>query len=99
MKNLYRQIRKKVRRKVIFIVYRIMREDMVIRMRVNGFTWTRMNAVLRVLGQKQIIKVEKRQHGEILTYANVKQGEKLAQVKGRWKKVQVEHTPEIIHNN
>ena len=49
----------KLRNKFNRCLYRLLRRDMVARMRAkDGFTWSKINTVLRSFGQKVIIQVE-----------------------------------------
>lgn len=94
MKNTYR----KVRRFIKFGIYRMMRTDMVLRMYHNGLSWTKINSVLRVLGQKQVVRVERGATGMRLSFNYVplkKTAEFPAGQKARI--VEVEPSPEIIN--
>lgn len=64
---------KKLKHKIQRLIYRMMRDNMVARMRVNGHSWSRINNVLRVCGQKQIVKIVHTPNGMLLTYGYLKE--------------------------
>lgn len=68
----------KLRLKFQLWVYGRMRNNLVHRMRANGATWSRINEVLRALGQKQIMKVIHRQDGPLLIFGYAKDGRTIA---------------------
>lgn len=87
---------KQLKRNILFGIYRLLRNDMVARMRANGIAWTKINATLRVLGQKQIVRIEYRGKGVLLTYAHVGLQPKIQNLSGRFQKTFVEPVPEVI---
>lgn len=93
-------MRKFLRRKkhqLIRFAYRCLRGDMVLRMRANGFSWNKINSTLRVLRQKQIVKVRHTKTGTHITYAYIAPILKTVPGgKGGWKQVETEPAPEII---
>ena len=66
-----------IKTKIYFYIYRLLRPDMVTRMRANGSSWTSINRMLRNLGQMQIARVEKVNGGDRLTFAHVPLEEKI----------------------
>lgn len=93
------KLSKKIRKQLAFALYRLLRNDLVRRMRVNGMTWTRINNVLRILGQKQIVRIQRTAKGDLLTFANVDM-KTVREVKhGKVLNKTAEITPEIINLN
>ena len=62
-----------MKNKIIWLMYRMLRNDMVARMRMKeGFTWSKVNTVLKACGQKVIIRVETTSKGQMLTFGQWK---------------------------
>lgn len=58
---------KKLRFKAEWLVYRMMRNNMVVRMRANKATWARINETLRAMGQKQVMSLKRNEGSDTET--------------------------------
>lgn len=83
----------------IFLLYRCLRANMVLRMKYNGFSWTKINQVLRLLHQKQIVQVIHNPEGMLLKFEHVEREEKIEfDSKGNMYKKLKEPPVEVIDN-
>lgn len=77
-------------------IYRLMRNNLVHRMRANGATWSRINEVLRCLGQQQIIKVLHTDEGTQVKFGEAKSRDVVKKKHGRLQRVKEWLPPKVI---
>ncbi len=74
---------KKFKSRVVWLMFRLLRGQIVRKMRATKATWTYINRVLRALEQEQILKVEKYKNGDRLIYGKAPRAKKLIIKDGR----------------